>query len=204
MIYQKIDLPVITTNSDISNSNRLAYVGSDYYKGGATAAGLMKFLIKPNEDIAVITGSLNMLGHRLRVDGFTDKITKAVEGIRIVDVIECNDDNYEAYEATKALFQKYPDIKSIFIGAGGTEGVCEAVKHLELSSNVKIICFDLTLPIRACMREGIIDFAILQEPEYQGRKPVELLFEYLVNEVQPRKDCYYTKTEIYIHENTEI
>jgi len=34
-------IPVVTSNSDIPDCGRLAYVGSNYYKSGETAAGLM-------------------------------------------------------------------------------------------------------------------------------------------------------------------
>ena len=206
-ISEKINLlsdagiPVVTTNSDINNSKRLSYVGSDYYKGGTTAGALMRYLLNPGDEVAIITGSLKMLGHRLRVNGFEDKLSTNVGDVKVIDIKECNDDIFEAYEATKEILTDHPKTKALYIGAGGTEGVCEAVRHMGLEKQVKIICFDLTSTISVFMRDGMIDFAILQEPEYQGRKPVELLFEYLVNNVKPRKDVYYTKTEICIPEN---
>ena len=39
-------IPVVTINTDIEGSRRLAYVGSDYYQGGCIAAGL--FALSPN------------------------------------------------------------------------------------------------------------------------------------------------------------
>ncbi|MDR7869301.1 MAG: LacI family DNA-binding transcriptional regulator [Tissierellaceae bacterium] len=194
-------IPVITTNSDISNANRLCYVGSDYYKGGATAAGLMKYLIKDNGKVGIITGSLKMLGHRLRVDGFIDQIKKSKINVDIVGIKECNDDNFQSYEVAKSMLTQNPDIEALFIAAGGTEGICEAVKHLELGGKLKIICFDLIPSVKKFMKMGLVDFTISQDPEYQGWKPVELLYDYLVNEVQPQKEHYYTKTEINIAEN---
>lgn len=206
-IGRKIDemseqgIPVVTTNSDINHSKRLAYVGSDYYKGGITAGALMKYLTNGSDKIAIVTGSLKMLGHRQRVEGFLDKIKSEKNGIQVVATKECNDDIFIAYDETKEILQQHPDLKAIYIGAGGTEGVCKAVKQMKREDEVRIVCFDLTPPIRSYMEEGMIDFAILQEPEYQGRKPVELLFEYLINDVKPTKEFYYTKTEICIKES---
>lgn len=37
-------IPVITTNTDIENSARLAYVGCNFYRSGETAAGLMHLM----------------------------------------------------------------------------------------------------------------------------------------------------------------
>ena len=41
---QSRQIPVITTNTDIRNSSRLAFVGSDFYRCGQTAAGLMNLM----------------------------------------------------------------------------------------------------------------------------------------------------------------
>jgi LacI family transcriptional regulator len=37
-------IPVVTLNTDIENSRRLAYVGSNYTRSGATAAGLLQLM----------------------------------------------------------------------------------------------------------------------------------------------------------------
>lgn len=37
-------IPTVTTNTDLENSNRLFYVGSNYYECGCTTAGLMGLL----------------------------------------------------------------------------------------------------------------------------------------------------------------
>ena len=37
-------IPVITVNTDIENSGRLAYVGSNYLESGKTAGGLLRLI----------------------------------------------------------------------------------------------------------------------------------------------------------------
>lgn len=37
-------IPVVTLNTDIENSRRIAYVGSNYTRSGATAAGLLQLM----------------------------------------------------------------------------------------------------------------------------------------------------------------
>ena len=51
-------IPVITTNTDIENSARLAYVGCDFYRSGQTAAGLMHLIGKSPIRAGIITGSM--------------------------------------------------------------------------------------------------------------------------------------------------
>ena len=48
---------MITSNTDIQGSSRLAYVGSNYYEGGRTAGGLMRLVTEGKANLGIITGS---------------------------------------------------------------------------------------------------------------------------------------------------
>ena len=54
---QSRQIPVITTNTDIRNSSRLAFVGSDFYRCGQTAAGLMNLMTSGEVRAGIVTGS---------------------------------------------------------------------------------------------------------------------------------------------------
>ena len=54
-------IPVVTLNTDIENSKRIAYVGSNYTKSGATAAGLLQLMTHGQVNVGIITGSSNIL-----------------------------------------------------------------------------------------------------------------------------------------------
>lgn len=54
-------IPVVTLNTDIENARRIAYVGSNYTKSGATAAGLMRLMTHGTVHIGIITGSPDIL-----------------------------------------------------------------------------------------------------------------------------------------------
>ena len=55
---QSRQIPVITTNTDIRNSSRLAFVGSDFYRCGQTAAGLMNLMTSGGSiQFPVLSGS---------------------------------------------------------------------------------------------------------------------------------------------------
>ena len=67
-IQEKIDelvalqIPVVTVNTDIDGSRRLAYVGSDYFRGGCTAAGLFALMTEGPVELGIITGSSSRIG----------------------------------------------------------------------------------------------------------------------------------------------
>ena len=70
-LYQ-LEIPVITFNSDIEDARRLAYVGSNYYRAGQTAAGLMGLMTGGHARIGIVSGSPDVLCHTQRIAGFLD------------------------------------------------------------------------------------------------------------------------------------
>lgn len=47
-------IPVVALNTDIKNCKRIAFVGSNYYQSGATAAGLMRLMAKTSPQKSVL------------------------------------------------------------------------------------------------------------------------------------------------------
>ena len=68
-------IPVVTLNTDIENSRRLAYVGSNYTRSGATAAGLLQLMTSGTVNIGIVTGSSKILCHTERFAGFLKPLT---------------------------------------------------------------------------------------------------------------------------------
>mgnify|MGYP000922278214 CR=1 FL=1 len=197
----KTGFPVVTTNSDIPDCGRIAYVGSDYYKSGETAAGLMNLVCGGQTNAGIILGSPWVLCHSERVAGFTDRIKKSYPGISIVNTVVNNDDDWESFAVTRKLLTQHPEINALYLAAAGVQGACRAVEDLGLRGKIKIISYDTTAPTCKLVREGAIVATIAQQPFTQGAKPLDILLDYLGMDVKPDKDCYYTKIEIKIKEN---
>ena len=90
-------IPVVTLNTDIENSKRIAYVGSNFYRSGETAAGLMHLMTKGIIHVGIVSGSRNVLCHTERIAGFRNVI-QSYHNIHIVDTVTNNDDEVESYE----------------------------------------------------------------------------------------------------------
>ena len=197
----KSGFPVVTTNSDIPDCGRLAYVGSNYYKSGETAAGLMNLICGGNANVGIIIGSPWVLCHSERVAGFTDCIRKDYKHIRIVDTVVNSDDDLESFSVTLKMLRDHPEINALYLAAAGVQGACRAVTDLGVGGKTKIISYDTTEPTCMLVKEGIIVATIAQQAFTQGAKPLDILLDYLGMGVAPEKDCFYTKIEIMIKEN---
>lgn len=206
LICQKINelsaqgIPVITTNTDIENSKRLAYVGCNFYRSGETAAGLMHLIGGSPIHAGIITGSSKVLCHTDRIAGFKDRVRSQYPEIHIVDTIENSDDEFESYDGTLSLLKRHPEINALYFAAGGVYGGCRAV----LASgrqDITIISCDKVPTTRDMVLNRVISATICQQPSIQGSKPLDLMFSCLATGEKPEKEYHYTAVDIRIREN---
>lgn len=198
---KKLGIPVITVNTDIADSGRMAYVGSNYLKSGEIAAGLMSMVTEGTASVGIINGNKNILCHQERVQGFTTRIKQSYPKIKIVDIVCNNDDDFISYETTKRLLTKNKDINALFFIAGGVFGGCRAIDDLKLSGKIKIICFDTVSTTKEMMDNRTIHAAIDQDPKGQSSESLQLLFEYIAMGTSLEKEFYYIENKIKIIEN---
>lgn len=194
-------IPVVTLNTDIRNSKRLAYVGSHYFRSGETAAGLMHLMTGRPLTVGIVTGSPNILCHTERIEGFVSALKKHDPEAKIAGIVENHDDDIESYEQTMTLLKSHPDINALFFSAAGVYGGCRGVEALGLSGKLRILAFDKVPATRTLVEKGIIAATICQQPALQGSLPLEILFNYLTTGEKPKKDCHYVAVDIRIKEN---
>ncbi|MFI3237417.1 MAG: LacI family DNA-binding transcriptional regulator [Lachnospiraceae bacterium] len=188
---------VVTVNTDIPSSKRMCYIGTDYYRGGMIAAGLVSLLKPTGASIGVVHGSRKMFGHNERYRGFEELVIQ--KKCRIIDVIESEDDDIRAYELTKAMLERHTQIDTVFVVAAGVTGVCRAIDVSDRA--LTVITFDQVDATVELLKADKIKATISQQPREQVQKALDFIFEYLVAEKTPKKDCYYIQNQIKIKEN---
>lgn len=210
VIREKIDslvengIPVVTFNSDINDTRRLCFVGQDHIKGGRAAAGLMGKLLNGEGRIAVITSSHNLLCHQQRMEGFKRKLEEKYKNIEIVRIEENEDRDDKAFEITLTYCNKISDLKGIYITGGGVSGLGKGLKVAGKSGLVRVVCHDFVPGTVELLKEGIIDFAIGQDPYHQGYLPVKILFEYLLTDKRPDEEFIETNVDIRTEDNIDL
>lgn len=205
-VREKIDslcgqgIPVVTLNTDIENSSRLAYVGSNFYRSGEAAAGLMRLMTKGEVHVGIVSGSQNILCHTERIAGFSHVIGSS-PNIHIEDIVNNNDDDKVSCELTKKLLTDHPEINAFYFTAGGVYGGCQAIESFSPKSDMTVITNDLVPTTREYMQKGLIAATICQQPFQQGFQPLALLFSYLTTGETPASENNYVDVEIRIREN---
>ncbi len=195
---------VVTINTDIENSTRNCYVGTDYFNGGTTAGALLQLLHKEQLNVGITLGSLQILGHQQRLDGFR-QVLKGNPQTEIVGIVEDQDDEVLSYEKNLAMLREHPEINALFAAtSGGIYGACRAIMACNPKHDMTVVVFDNLPTTVELMEQGIIQATIYQHPRRQGQIAMQIIFEYLVNGKAPEKELYLLTNEIRIKENISI
>lgn len=205
-IIKKIDelhslnIPVITFSTDLPESKRLAYVGSNSYKFGAIAGNLMGLFTDGKADVGIVAGSEYSYNHQQRIAGFTDYLLSNFPKSSILTTYMNYDREKESYECVSDMLSKYK-LNSIFFAAGGVRGGCQAIKDLGYAHKIKVVCFDLYQHNINMVTDKVITAAIGQQPEYQVQVAVDILVDYLGMNNAPVIQRYFSEPEIRVRAN---
>jgi LacI family transcriptional regulator len=157
---------VVTIISDVSNSQRAAYVGMDNRAAGRTAAYLMARFVGPRSGrIALIAGSLSYRAHEEREIGFARMLEEMLPGTLVVGLREGRDDAATNYQQARSLLAQYADLMGIYNIGGASDGVARALKEAGRDQSVVFIGHGLTQDTRALLIDGTLDAVINQQPQ---------------------------------------
>lgn len=194
-------IPVYTFNSDTEKeSTRVAFVGQDLYAAGGVAAQQMVDLMGEDGKVAIVTGYYNVNAHELRRQGIEDELAKH-SGIEVVGSVENHDSGDEAYTATKDFITANPDLKGIFVTAGGPHGAAKAIEELGMTDKISLVCFDTTDEIVSYLEKDAIKATVTQDPFGQGCDPIILAYNQVVTGKSDVTGKAFTAMDVYTPAN---
>lgn len=193
-------IPTVTINTDIQNSSRCCYVGSDYQTAGSTAAGLMRLVTGGKANLGVIKGVDSLMGHVQRLESFQSHLRTIAPEIAFVDHDSALDDPSHAYQATLRMLKRNPTIDALFIVAAGAYDICRAVIDLG-REDIRIIAYDDVPSTQEMMKRGIIKAVICQQPFQQGYRAVRAAFDMILTDTMPENELIIMENQIKITEN---
>ena len=184
-------VPVVTFNTDAPDSRRLCFVGMDSYRAGQTAAGLVQQMLPGGGLVLPIAGHVNNGAHYSRLQGFLDTL-KGEGDIQLLPFQPCFDRDDYAHEIAQHTLREYPSLACVYITSNGQRGVCRAVEDKRRKGRVRVVAYDLNAPNRRLLQSGDLSFVLDQVALEQGRQPLQILYNYLLNGKAPEKELLYT------------
>lgn len=192
-------IPVVTVNTDLPESARLAYVGPDNIACGRTAAALMGMSAQGKGRVLPILGQRS--GHYAdtqRLSGFLAEMGERFPRVQVMPPEYCYLDQDLAERITRRVLREADDLTGIYISSVGRSGVYRVLSEWEPRERecIHVVVHDMTKDNLQMIREGIVDFVIGQDLKTQGSLPFQLLFQFLTRHQKPEKEIFQTEIDI--------
>jgi ABC-type sugar transport system substrate-binding protein len=169
-------IPTIVYDSEIPNSGRHCFIGSDWYEMGRLQGERMALLVQGKGKLACI-GILGMENMEAGFRGFQDAI-KMYPGIEFVGKFDDKANVETAAKITADLLTAHSDLA----GIGGFDsnsgpGMALAVKEAGKSGKIKLTSVDAEPENLKLVKEGVIDYLVGQKRELFSWLGAQLLFD---------------------------
>jgi len=182
-------ITVITCDSDIPDSKRLCYIGTDNVAAGRQAGQLIKEALPQGGKIMLFVGKRDVQNAKERIQG----IEETLEGsnVDIIDVRTDNTDQVVAKSNVADALVKYPDL-ACCVGLWSYNGpaILNAVSDADKLGKIKIVTFDEESETLAGVRDGYIYGTVVQQPfefGYQSMKELARIIEGDTSNIPPDK-----------------
>ncbi|MQN01808.1 MAG: sugar ABC transporter substrate-binding protein [Lachnospiraceae bacterium] len=190
-------IPVVTVHTDIENSGRIAYVGTDPYKAGKAAAAQMCQICDADTEVGIVTGFRRIKVHEERIRGFMDYLKDNPKNLTVDSIGECRDEDYKAYEIVQKMKTDHPGISAFFFATtNGVYGGCRGIFTMTTRLKFHVITLGVYDSTREYIRKGLIDCAVYQNPLRQGIDAVRILADKVFEGREPENEITYEELAI--------
>ncbi|MFP5077113.1 LacI family DNA-binding transcriptional regulator [Rhizobium sp. YIM 134829] len=174
MRLKEAGIPLVTLVSDLPAECRSHFAGIDNIAAGRTAGGLMRRFAGPEPGrIAVLAGSMRVIDHRERLEGFRQAVAPA--GHVILPVLEAHDDPAAAERLVGALLTQEPELSGIYSLGAGNRGLIAALRLQKQARPRAVIAHELTAHTRAALEAELIDAVLNQDAGHEVRSAIRVL-----------------------------
>ena len=157
----------------------------------------MRMLARDPGEVLVFSNSFSMLGHRQRVEGFQRQLLSSCPSLKVRKVIELPRDVIDTYQTVLDALQETRCRYVVY--SGNAQAGIKAIKASGIP--VTTIFYDLAPYAREALQQGDIDAVIFQNPQRQGARAVQILFEYLTANQLPAHEVELSECDILLREN---
>ena len=178
--------PVVAYISDQSAPDRAAYVGTDNWKLGRTAAYLIDRMTPGAGRIAVYLGNHRYQCQDAADASFRSYIREHAPHLTIEDSRPTGEEPAEAYRMVSDLMDEADDIAGILIVGGGISGVLQALREAPARrrDGIRVICRDIGPEARQGLTEGLITAALCHPLAPMSQTLIDTMIE-AINRKEP-------------------
>ncbi len=169
-------IPTVVYDSDIPNSNRHAFIGTDWYEIGEMQGEEMVKLINGKGKVAYM-GILGLNNMEAGFQGMLD-VFKNYPGIELVGKYDDKANVEEAARITSDVLSAHPDLAGVCgFDSNSGPGIALAVKESGKAGRVKITTVDWEPEHLALVKEGTIHMLAGQKRELFTHYGAQFLYD---------------------------
>jgi ribose transport system substrate-binding protein len=190
-------IPVVMFDSDAApGSGRLAFIGTNNYKGGVALGTAFAKALPNGGSFAIITGGLGAENLNERIKGTLDGIKQAGMADKFKQVsgspFPCNDDINRSVQLIEQAITAHPDLSGI-VAVGGwplfaPEAFKQALKAKAMdmkAGKFALVSFDTLQPELQLLKAGYVSTLVGQRPYQMGVDSIDALYNYSMKKVKP-------------------
>lgn len=153
-------VPVFSLLSDFAQGVRESYIGVNNRKAGRTTAWFISKTAKKPGKVGVLVGSSRFHGHEMREIGFRAYFRERAPDFEVIDTVLNPGSAEEAYDVTRALLRRYPDLVGLDVAGLGPEGVILALRDSGRAGELIVVANEDTPESRAALAEEVLTLVI--------------------------------------------
>jgi LacI family transcriptional regulator len=181
-LLAKKNIPVAVVVNDIIDSYRRFCIQYDGVTAGHMAGELLYWQLGKNAKVALASGYHHIQIHHQTGKGFLDQM--AITPLNVVAVLYNHEVEELAYQNTRKVLQKHPDIRGIYVNSYNSRGVVRAVVELGMGGEILLVTSDINSYLRQCLEEGIVSATIFQNQYRQGRLGLRYLYRHITENLE--------------------
>ncbi len=154
--------PTVAYITDQSSPDRAAFVGTDNWKLGRTAAWFISEMSPDPGTVALFLGNHRYQCQDMADAAFRSYLRENAPHLTVTESRPTNEDSAEAYKMVKSLLETEEKLAGLMIAGGGISGVLKALREApaERRRGVRVICRDIGPETRKGLTEGLITAAL--------------------------------------------
>lgn len=186
-LVQKIkenDIELVLVDSNVAEKLEDVLIATDNFKAGREMGKYILGYIEEDTQIAIVSHVETSSTAIERQEGVRTGLGKEVE--KIIDVVYCDSDYDKAYNITKELFEKHPDINMV-IGLNEYSSVValRVIKEMNPSKQIDVFGFDSSIEQIRFLEASECQGLMIQKPFNMGYLGIEKAVKLLEGEKLP-------------------
>lgn len=177
-------VPVITLATDLPGAARLCHVGIDQRQAGRTAGLLMGKMLNGPGEVLIISGRMDYLAHRQRVEGFSAVVNEQFPQLQLHQVLAAMDDRREIARQLEVQLYRSRAIRGIYNTGLGNSDIAEALARHRLTDAV-FITHELYPTTRRLLAQNVVALTLDQNTRDHAQRALTLMINQLEQALKP-------------------